>query len=206
MSPPKVNKQKKNSCIFISSGCTFLKRKMNLYSWDTSILTRNFNPSKCLVVQCTWLFVCMYITVTQGWVMSKENVSGKSHCSYWKYMTIYKITTYDNYTHLIIIVFSFYNRNNCWVLEHTTSLTLLITCPESLAANEECVKQEKQDLIPQNWLVCFNFQGFSRIDALVPTAMQQVQLTELWKPMHVYWEQTNLRPCQGKFSTSNMTQ
>lgn len=85
--------------------------------------------------------------------MSKENyVSGKS--VFTESTCIYKITTIM----ILIILSSFYNRNNCWVLEHTTSLTLLITCPESLAANEECVKQEKQDLIPQNWLVSFNFQ------------------------------------------------
>ena len=105
--------------------------------------------------------------------MSKENVSGKS--VFTESTCVYKITTIIIHNNTCFLFF--YNRNNCWVLEHTTSLTLLITCPESLAANEECVKQEKQDLIPQNWLVSFNFQGFSRIQAitLVSTAMQQVQ-------------------------------
>jgi len=101
MSPPTVNKQKKTSCIFISSGCTFLKRKMNLYSWDTSILTRNFNPSKCLVVQCTWFFVCTYITVTQGWVMSKENVSGKS--AFTESTCIYYINTNEIPNHFDLL-------------------------------------------------------------------------------------------------------
>lgn len=148
---------------------------MNLWSQDTSILTRNFNPSKCLVVQCTRLFVWMYnCNPCKAELCQRKMYQGRV---YLLKVHVYIKLLPQLYTLNNTCFLFFYNRNNCWVLEHTTSLTLLITCPESLAANEECVKQEKQDLIPQNWLVSFNFQGFSRIQAitLVSTAMQQVQ-------------------------------
>ena len=127
--------------------------------WTCSPRTHPFSqeiliPQSVLFNVHNFLYAC--ITVTQGSVMSKENVSGKS--VFTESTCVYKITTIIIYTLNNTCFLFFYNRNNCWVLEHTTSLTLLITCPESLAANEECVKQEKQDLIPQNWLVNFNFQ------------------------------------------------